>query len=119
MPRKAIFLASLATACVATALTAGAETPQPKPASAAPAPAKAGPSVPFEKHTLENGLTLLLHRDPSLPIVAVEVWYRVGPVNEPPGRSGFAHLFEHLMFEGSRHVGREFDKLLESIGART
>jgi zinc protease len=73
--------------------------------------------VPFEKYALDNGLTVLLHRDASLPIVAVEVWYRVGPVNEPPGRSGFAHLFEHLMFEGSRHVGREFDKLLESIGA--
>jgi zinc protease len=60
---------------------------------------------------------VILHRDTSLPLVAVSVWYHVGPANEPPGRSGFAHLFEHLMFEGSKHVGREFDKLLESVGA--
>jgi zinc protease len=88
------------------------------PASpAAPVAASAAPAVPFEKYALDNGLVVLLHRDTSLPIVAVEVWYRIGPVNEPPGRSGFAHLFEHLMFEGSRHVGREFDKLVESVGA--
>jgi zinc protease len=73
--------------------------------------------LPFEKLTLKNGLTLILHRDPSLPMVAVNVWYHVGPAYEPPGRSGFAHLFEHLMFEGSRHVGHEFDKLLEAAGA--
>jgi zinc protease len=67
--------------------------------------------------TLDNGLSLILHRDTSLPLVAVNLWYHVGPANEPRGRSGFAHLFEHLMFEGSKHVGREFDKLLESVGA--
>jgi zinc protease len=81
------------------------------------APARPVLDIPFEKLTLKNGLTLILHRDPSLPMVAVNLWYHVGPANEPPGRSGFAHLFEHLMFEGSRHVGHEFDKLLESIGA--
>jgi len=73
--------------------------------------------IPFEKLTLDNGLTVILHRDPTLPLVAVNLWYHVGPANEPPGRSGFAHLFEHLMFEGSRYVGREFDKMLESVGA--
>jgi zinc protease len=86
-------------------------------AAVAIAPARPVLELPFEKVTLENGLTLILHRDPSLPMVAVNIWYHVGPVNEPPGRSGFAHLFEHLMFEGSRHVGHQFDKLLESIGA--
>jgi zinc protease len=74
-------------------------------------------NVPFEKLALDNGLTVILHQDASLPLVAVNIWYHVGPVNEPAGRSGFAHLFEHLMFEGSRHVGREFDQLLESVGA--
>src|SRR5690606_18293628 len=74
-------------------------------------------AIPFEKYQLDNGLTVLLHQDRSLPLVAVNLWYHVGPANEPPGRSGFAHLFEHLMFEGSRHVGREFDRLLESVGA--
>jgi zinc protease len=87
--------------------------------SVAPKPTAPLPSlnVPFEKLVLDNGLTVILHQDASLPLVAVNLWYHVGPVNEPPGRRGFAHLFEHLMFEGSRHVGREFDKLLESVGA--
>ena len=75
------------------------------------------PLVPYEKSVLDNGLTLILHTDTSLPLVAVNLWYHVGPANEAPGRSGFAHLFEHLMFEGSRHVGREFDTLLEEAGA--
>jgi zinc protease len=87
---------------------------------AAAAPRLATPAsltIAFEKFQLKNGLTVLLHQDRSLPLVAVNIWYHVGPANEPPGRSGFAHLFEHLMFEGSRHVGREFDRLLESVGA--
>jgi zinc protease len=87
----------------------------------APAPLMAEPlstaRIPFEKYALKNGLEVILHADRSLPLVAVNVWYHVGPANEPAGRSGFAHLFEHLMFEGSRHVGREFDRLLESSGA--
>jgi zinc protease len=82
-----------------------------------PKAAAARPEIPFEKLTLPNGMSVLLHKDPALPLVAVNIWYHVGPRNEPPGRSGFAHLFEHLMFSGSRHVGREFDVLLESIGA--
>lgn len=73
--------------------------------------------IPFEKYQLENGLEVILHRDSSLPMVAVNLWYHVGPSNEPKGRSGFAHLFEHLMFEGSKHVGRRFDSLMESSGA--
>jgi zinc protease len=91
------------------------------PATQNPAPAAAplDPAlrIPFTKYTLDNGLEVILHRDTSLPLVALNIWYHVGPVNEPPGRSGFAHLFEHLMFEGSRHVGRQFDTLLESVGA--
>ncbi len=73
--------------------------------------------LPFEKYTLANGLEVILHRDSSLPRVAVNLWYHVGPANEPPGRSGFAHLFEHLMFEGSKYAGRQFDTLLEGAGA--
>src|SRR5450432_1336101 len=74
-------------------------------------------SIPFQKFKLQNGLTVILHSDRSLHLVAVNVWYHVGPANEPEHRSGFAHLFEHLMFEGSKHVGHEFDHVLESIGA--
>ncbi|MBK7583538.1 MAG: insulinase family protein [Myxococcales bacterium] len=82
--------------------------------SAAPS---AAPEIPFEKYQLANGLEVILHRDSTLPLVAVSVWYHVGPINEPAGRSGFAHLFEHLMFTGSKHVGQRFDQLLESAGA--
>ena len=77
----------------------------------------AAATIAFEKFKLANGLTVILHSDRSLPLVAVNVWYHVGPANEPAHRSGFAHLFEHLMFEGSKYVGHEFDRILESIGA--
>ena len=75
------------------------------------------PTLEFQKYRLANGLEVILHLDPSLPLVAVNLWYHVGPGNEPAGRSGFAHLFEHLMFEGSKHVGKRLDPLLEAAGA--
>src|SRR5262245_34863673 len=75
------------------------------------------PSIAFEKYKLANGLEVILVEDHRLPLVAVNIWYHVGPVNEEPGRTGFAHLFEHLMFAGSKHVPRgEADKLLEAAG---
>jgi len=89
----------------------------PATAAAAPAPASAAPRIAFERYRLKNGLEVILHQDRSLPLIALNIWYHVGPSSEPRGRSGFAHLFEHLMFEGSRHVGSEFDRLLESAGA--
>ncbi|RMF03103.1 MAG: insulinase family protein [Chloroflexi bacterium] len=68
--------------------------------------------------TLPNGLRVILAQDHSAPVVAVDVWYHVGGANDPEDRSGFAHLFEHMMFEGSEHVGNdEFHALLEEIGA--
>src|SRR5690606_10992025 len=74
-------------------------------------------SVPYEMFTLANGLRVILHQDRSVPQVAVNVWYHVGSAHEKPGRTGFAHLFEHLMFEGSGHVKEgEFDTLLEAAG---
>ncbi len=77
----------------------------------------AGPAVPYEMFTLENGLTVILHEDHSVPLVSVNVWYHAGSANEKPGRTGFAHLFEHLMFEGSAHVKEgDFDNLLEAAG---
>lgn len=75
------------------------------------------PTLTFERFRLDNGLEVIVHTDPALPLVAVNVWYHVGPAREPRGRSGFAHLFEHLMFAGSRHVGDRFDELLEAAGA--
>lgn len=74
--------------------------------------------VPYRLFTLANGLTVILHQDKSVPVVAVNVWYHVGSANERAGRTGFAHLFEHLMFEGSKNVKEgEFDTLLEAAGA--
>ena len=64
----------------------------------------------FEEYTLDNGLHVILHQDKTTPIVAVSVMYHVGSKNENPERTGFAHFFEHLMFEGSENIGRgEFD----------
>ncbi len=73
--------------------------------------------VPFRQFRLANGLNVILHRDDTVPMVSVNVWYHVGSANERPGRTGFAHLFEHLMFEGSKHVPEgAFDLLLEGTG---
>ncbi len=88
-----------------------------KPAAAKPAPLEV-PQLKFEKYKLENGLEVILSEDHRLPMVAVNLWYHVGPANELPGRTGFAHLFEHMMFEGSRHVpGSAHFHFLEAAGA--
>src|SRR5262245_15262136 len=73
--------------------------------------------IPFTKTTLVNGLDVLLHEDHSCPIVAVNLWYHVGSKNEQPGHTGFAHLFEHLMFEGSEHYDRGYFQPLQGAGA--
>ena len=77
----------------------------------------AGIDIPYEKFVLDNGLTLIVHEDHKAPIVAVNVWYHVGSKNEKPGKTGFAHLFEHLMFNGTEHYDDEFFKPLEQVGA--
>jgi len=73
--------------------------------------------IPYQRHVLPNGLTLLIHEDHKAPIAAVNVWYHVGSKNERPGRSGFAHLFEHLMFYGSEHSPKSFFDVIEPAGA--
>lgn len=90
----------------------------------APVFAKASPGsaypdvvIPYEKHVLPNGLTLIIHEDHKAPIVAVNVWYHVGSKDERPGRTGFAHLFEHLMFNGSEHYNDDFFRAMEPVGA--
>src|ERR1700726_4554862 len=76
------------------------------------------PTIKFEKYTLPNGLVVILSEDHRLPLVATNIWYHVGPANELPGRTGFAHLFEHMMFEGSKHVpGNAHIRFLEAAGA--
>lgn len=77
----------------------------------------AQPQVTFEHYRLDNGLTVILHEDHSAPVAAVVVMYNVGSKNEKKGRTGFAHLFEHMMFQGSQHVGDdEHFKLLQEVG---
>ncbi len=73
--------------------------------------------IKFEKFTLPNGLDVVLHQDTSLPLVAVNVWYHVGSKDEEPGKTGFAHLFEHLMFEGSKNHNHEYFEPLQQAGA--
>ena len=92
--------------------------------AAAAAPGKSAsnghklPEIKYEKYTLPNGLTVLTHEDHKLPLVAVDLWYHVGPLNERPGRTGFAHLFEHMMFEGSEHVGEKAHiRIVQGAGA--
>jgi zinc protease len=74
-------------------------------------------NIPFTRHTLANGLDVLLHEEHACPIVAVNIWYHVGSKNEQPGHTGFAHLFEHLMFEGSQHHDSGFFQPLQAAGA--
>ncbi len=118
------------TSVLALALTACAAAPAPQSASSAPvaaaqatAPAAAPlsalveeVSIPYDSFTLANGLTTLVHTDRKSPVVGVTLYYRVGSKNEPRGRTGFAHLFEHLMFGGSENV-ESFDVPLEAVGS--
>jgi zinc protease len=73
--------------------------------------------IPYEKFVLDNGLTLIVHEDRKAPIVAVNVWYHVGSKNENEGKTGFAHLFEHLMFNGSEHYNDDYFKPFDRVGA--
>lgn len=101
--------------CLLAALVA--LLPTTAPAAAAPGQHKL-PQISYSKYTLPNGLTVLTHEDHRLPLVAVDLWYHVGPLNERPGRTGFAHLFEHMMFEGSEHVGEKAHiRIVEAAGA--
>ena len=96
---------------LATALSAGAYMPS---AVAANAPAV---DIPYETFTLPNGLRVVVHTDRKAPVVAVNIWYHVGSKDEPAGRTGFAHLFEHLMFNGSENAPGEFFTPFKAIGA--
>ncbi|MFQ5563273.1 MAG: M16 family metallopeptidase [Parvularculaceae bacterium] len=74
-------------------------------------------SLPYEKFELDNGLTVVVHEDRKAPLVAVSIWYHVGSKDEPEGKTGFAHLFEHLMFNGSENYDGEWFEPLEEVGA--
>ena len=75
------------------------------------------PAIEFEEYTLDNGLQVILHQDNTTPVVAVNIMYHVGSKNDRPERTGFAHFFEHLMFQGSKNIGRgEFSEIVEKAG---
>ncbi len=75
------------------------------------------PEIPYQRHRLDNGLRVVLHQDHRLPLVAVNLWYHVGSKNERPGRTGLAHLFEHMLFQGSAHVGtNDHFRLVQQVG---
>src|SRR6202162_3748406 len=114
---------AIATVSVFSQDTAKKTPPGKSPAKVASPSAEvsaeiAVPSIKFEKYTLPNGLVVILSEDHRLPLVSTNIWYHVGPANEIAGRTGFAHLFEHMMFEGSKHVpGNSHFRLLEAAGA--
>ena len=87
------------------------------PESSTTAPVNDTPTLAYEKYTLANGLDVILSEDHRLPLVSVDLWYHVGPANEAAGRTGFAHLFEHMMFQGSKHVpSRAHFRMVEAAG---
>src|SRR5437899_9732872 len=123
MARCSRFLLSLVLFSLSLAAPAQTAAPKTSAAEASAPPAMHGsgitaPRLAFEKYKLKNGLDVILLEDHRLPMVAVNLWYHVGPANERTGLTGFAHLFEHMMFEGSRHVGEKSHfKYLEAAGA--
>jgi zinc protease len=89
------------------------------PFSWAPRAVAAGADIPFEKYRLANGLEVILHADTTVPTVHIELWYKVGSKDEAPGRTGLAHLFEHVMFQGTKHIPEDgFFQLLAEGGAQ-
>src|SRR5271156_3003200 len=103
-------LATAAAVALVCTLAGAADLPPSKPLKV--------PELKVEKYTLANGLQVLTYENHKLPLVAVDLWYHVGPVNEKAGRTGFAHLFEHMMFEGSEHVGEKAHiRYVEGAGA--
>jgi zinc protease len=102
-------------AALIPAIAAAGQAP-PVPAAKAPA-AIPRVDIPYQKFVLPNGLRLIVHEDRKAPVVAVNVWYHVGSKNEPKGKSGFAHLFEHLMFNGSENFNKDYFQALERLGA--
>jgi zinc protease len=120
MPKRFVVL-TIALLALTASLPSNPALAQSATAGTGAAAEPAGPgrplAVPYTQFWLSNGLHVILHEDHTVPMVTVNVWYHVGSANEKPGRTGFAHLFEHLMFMGSGHVKEgQFDQLLETAG---
>lgn len=111
---KGVLALALSTALAATTL---APTPASAQQASSSSSAAAAVDIPYEEFTLPNGLRVVVHTDRKAPIVAVNIWYHVGSKDEPKGRTGFAHLFEHLMFNGSENHRGEYFEPFEMVGA--
>ncbi|HWW58425.1 MAG TPA: pitrilysin family protein [Sphingopyxis sp.] len=109
---------ALALAVTSSLVAAGPALAKAKVAAPAPiADLVKAVDIPYEAFTLDNGLRVIVHEDRKAPVVAVSVWYRVGSKHEPKGKTGFAHLFEHLMFNGSENAPGDFFEPLQQVGA--
>ncbi len=127
LSRLTLLLATSALAACATAPQQVALAPPPVEAPVTAAPAEPAPApvselvgqvaIPHTSFKLANGLTVIVHEDHKAPVVAVSTWYNVGSKDEPPGKTGFAHLFEHLMFNGSDNLPGDYFEYLQQIGA--
>ncbi|MGQ0661510.1 M16 family metallopeptidase [Sphingosinicella sp.] len=115
--RKLFAFAALALGIVAAPLPAAAQTARPAASNDAIQQLLARVNIPHETFTLPNGLRVIVHEDRKAPVVAVSVWYNVGSKDEPAGRTGFAHLFEHIMFNGSENAPGEYFEHTRAIGA--
>src|SRR5262245_48752468 len=107
--RRRLCLVSLLAVAAATSL--GGQT------VARPAFDRKAVEIPYQKFVLDNGLTLLVHTDHAVPVVGVNLYYAVGSRNEKPGKTGFAHLFEHFFFNGSQHHPGGFREAMDDLGA--
>src|SRR5262245_15084742 len=121
MSRYALLIASLTGLALAGCAGQRPSEPSQEPAAAAPPPATSTPApslvVPVEYYKLENGLRVVLSEDHSVPVATVAVYYNIGFRIEPRNRTGFAHLFEHMMFQGSKNLGKmEFVRLIQNNG---
>ena len=111
---RSIALGLMASSLALSASLASAQAPTP---AASVAELVSRVDIPYKEFTLKNGLRVIVHTDRKAPVVAVSVWYNVGSKNEPKGKTGFAHLFEHLMFNGSENAPGDFFEPLQQIGA--
>jgi zinc protease len=115
MIRKVAFALMVSSLALGTANSAAAKS---KPSKAAPVSQLIkSVNIPYSEFTLPNGLRVIVHEDRKAPVVAVSVWYAIGSKNEPKGKTGFAHLFEHLMFNGSENAPGDFFEPLQQVGA--
>ena len=113
--RSHFLRAAMAGVALVALMAPAAAAPAQKPAPLASLVKQV--AVPYEEFTLANGLRVIVHTDRKTPVVAVSVWYGVGSGDEPQGKTGFAHLFEHLMFNGSANYDGEFFEPLDDVGA--